>query len=112
MLTKAYAALQQIQSQISGINTIDELKTQLRKNQLGMTVWLAVPTVLILNWEFLEDEFSGNLEIQLQPKFTKDGETIEGNRSTLRVEGPKGITIKTLEKNIINILKESIRRFS
>jgi len=108
MLTKAYAALQQFQSQISGITTVNELKEHLRKSKLGMNVWLAVPTVMILDWDVLGDGFSGTLEIQLQPRLTKDGETAEGRHSTLRIESPKLIGIGDLENRLIKRLRSAI----
>ena len=109
MLNTAYAALQRIQSKISTIGTLSELKTLLKKESAELTIKISPRSVWTLDWNVLENTFSGVLELSLQTLLIKEEAILEGHRpKTLRIETPKSIGFDALEESLIKTVQAAL----
>ena len=111
MLTQAYAALQQIQSQISNIHSIQQLKIFLKKHKIGLSIRISSPTVWILDWDVVNNTISGTLELRLEPKFAIGKEIVYMNESSFLLQDPNPNSLVSIEERLIEFIRISVNNF-
>ncbi len=109
MLKPSYVAIQQFQSQKKSTKNLQELKALLQRLDLSMCLQIESPTIWKLAWDLLEDEVSGTLEVRIQPCLLRGRDIFEARHfTTLRMEEPVGISLISMEKKILAIIKDSL----
>ena len=108
MLSPAYAAAQQIQSQISNINTLKGLKFLLSKNKASILIRISSPTIWVLDWDISNNTISGTLELRLDPTLRIGDEIIQTSERSFMIQDPKDKTLFSVEDQLIEMIRKSI----
>lgn len=110
MLSTSYAELQQIKSQISGVDNIFNVKDLLKKHEAIMTVGLSSPSACMLHWDVLTNTFTGNIELYLEPILKKGEDSLEIPRvlTTIRAEDPNSLSFEDIQKHILRNLQSAL----
>ena len=109
MLDKSYAAMQQIQRQISQIRTFEEFKKLFKLNGIDLVLQVGSYTFWQMDWNPIEETLSGVLDVRIYPKIMMDQKTYEARHPiNLRLEDPREITISQFQDRLIDPIKQSI----
>ena len=108
MLSQSYSALQQIQSQISTINTLQDLKSLLSPHKASISLRISSPTIWVLDWDVCGNSVSGTLELRLEPQFFVGKEAFLMRPTTLRLEHPGSTVLNRLETYLISLVKQFV----
>ena len=108
MLTQAYAAVQQIQSQISDIHSIQQLKKILKRCKLELSLRISSPTVWILDWDVANNTLAGTLELRLEPTMAIGNEIIKMHERSFLMQEPNFNSLASMEARVIEFIKKSI----
>lgn len=110
MLSTSYAELQQIKSQISGVDNIFKIKDLLKKHEAIMTVGFSSPIAWRLHWDVLTSTFTGHLELYLETILKKGEDSLEIPRllTTIRAEEPYSLSFEDIQKHILKKLQSAL----
>ena len=109
MLSKSYAALQQIQKQISEVRTFEEFKRLFLFNEIDLVLQIGSSAFWQLDWNPAKETISGVLELRIYPKIIVNQETYEARYPiSLRLEDPTEITISRFQDRLMDPIKQSI----
>ena len=100
MLNPAYAAIKQFQSQISDINTIQGLKSNLSHSKLELLLKISSPTVWVLDWGLGNNTVSGTLELRLEPELLIGKEVVQMRATSFRLEDPNAHSFASLDERV------------
>ena len=110
MLDKSYAAMQQIQRQISQVRTFEEFKRLFLFNEIDLVLQIGSSTFWQLDWNPAKETLSGVLDIRIYPKIMMNQNTYEARSPiNLRLEDPREITISQFQDRLMTYIKQSIR---
>jgi len=107
MLTQAYAAVQQIQSQISTINRLQELKALLKPHKASLFLRISSPTLWVLEWDICESSVSGTLELRLDARLLIREKEFLMRETPFRLEDPN-YSLLSLEARLIGVIKQFV----
>lgn len=109
MLDKSYAAMQQIQRQISQLRTFEEFKRLFLFNEIDLVLQIGSSTFWQLDWNPAKETLSGVLDVRIYPKIMMNQKTYEArNPINLRLEDPREITISQFQDCLMTHIKQSI----
>ena len=109
MLSKSYAALQQIQRQISEAGTFEEFKRLFLFNEIDFVLQIGSSTFWQLDWNPAKETISGVIDLKIYPKIIMNQKTYEARSPiSLRLEDPKEINISQFQDRLIDPIKQSI----
>lgn len=108
MLNQAYAAVQQIQSQISNIHSISQLKKIFKNKQVGLSIKISSPTVWILDWDLSNNTIAGTLELRLEPILSINSEIIKLHERSFLFQDPKPNSLFSIESRLIEFVRKSV----
>lgn len=109
MLDKSYAAMQQIQRQISQVRTFEECKRLFLFNEIDLVLQIGSSTFWQLDWNPAKETLSGVLDLRIYPKIVMNQETYEArNPISLRLEDPREIPFSQFQDRLIDLIKQSI----
>ena len=109
MLSKSYAAMQQIQRQISEARTFEEFKKLFQLNGIDLVLQVVSSTFWQMDWNPIEETISGVLDLRIYPKIMMNQKTYEArNPINLRLEDPREIIISQFQDRLIEPIKQSI----
>lgn len=113
MLNSSYAAVQQFQSQISSVQSFQELNKLARSLEISVSVQIASATVWIAILDLTKENIGGTLEISIQPKLSIKSDVFETRGSnTFRLELPNQKSLRFFESKILDLMKQSILSIS
>lgn len=109
MLDKSYAAMQQIQRQISQVRTFEEFKRLFQLNGIDLVLQIGSSTFWQMDWNPAKKTISGVLDVRIYPKIIINQKTYEArNPINLRLEDPREIIISQFQDRLIDPIKQSI----
>ena len=107
MLNPAYQALLRIQSKISTIRTLDEIKVLMQEEALGPKVRVFPATIWTLDLKALDQTATSALELGFRPILTK-GEPQENQPHLLKVEETNALGLFALQEAFVKILQSAL----
>lgn len=107
MLNPAYQALLRIQSKISTIRTLEEIKVLMQEEASSPKVQVSTSTVWTLDLEALEQTATTALELGFRPILTK-GEPQEDQPHLLKVEETHALGLFALQEAFVKILQSAL----
>jgi len=109
MLNKSYAAMQQIQRQISQVRTFEELKRLFQLNGIDLVLQIGSSTFWQMDWNPAKETISGVLDLRIYPRIEMNQKTYEARSPiNLRLEDPREIIISQFQDRLIDPIKQSI----
>ena len=107
MLTQAYAAAQQIQSQISTINTLTDLKSLLSPHMASLSLRISSPTIWMVDWDIADNSVSGTLELRVEPRLLIGEKVFSMKDTSFRLQDPNCSLFK-IEQQLIGVIKQFV----
>jgi hypothetical protein len=108
MLTQAYSVVRQIQSQISDINTLQDLKSLLRPHKASLTIQIDSPTLWMLDWDLSDNSVSGTLELNVGFNLIIGEKSFPKKGSSFRLQDPNPNSLVRLEARLIGVIKQFV----
>jgi hypothetical protein len=107
MLNPAYQALLRIQSKISTIRTLEEIKALMQEEASRPTIQLSPKAIWTLDLKALEQTATTALELGFCPILTK-GEPLEQHPHLLKVEERNALGLFALQEAFVKILQSEL----
>jgi len=107
MLNPAYQALLRIQSKISTIRTLEEIKALMQEEASNPKVQLSTSTIWTLDLKALDQTATTAIELGFCPILTK-GEPQENQPHLLKVEETNALGLFALQEAFVKILQSAL----
>jgi hypothetical protein len=109
MLNPSYAAIQQFQRLKNSVDSIQSLKELLRRLEISMSIEVTSSSFWKLDWDLLEDQVSGTLEVGILPKLIVGSKVLQKrDAASFRIEEAMPIAVSSIETRLLDLIKQSL----
>ena len=109
MLNPSYAAIQQFQRLKKSVDSIQALKELLKRLEISLSIEVTSSSFWKLEWDLLEDQVSGTLEVGILPKLISGSKVLQKrNATSFHIEEAMPIGVSSIETRLLDLIKQSL----